>query len=68
MNYVEFLVLISRVSHELYKTDPDKKDLDNHLKVDKVLDAILTTKNMAKIWGFKEAEELDQVFEENIAI
>lgn len=42
MKYVEFLVFISRVSFEIYKTHP-KHYWGCHLKIDRVLDAILGT-------------------------
>lgn len=59
MKYVEFLVFISRVSHEIYKTHA-KHYWGCHLKIDRVLDAILGTQYMTKMWGFKDEFEEEE--------
>jgi len=67
MKYVEFLVFISRVSHEIYKTHA-KHYWGCHLKIDRVLDAILGTQYMTKMWGFKdEFEEEEGISSESSA-
>ena len=51
MKYEEFLVFLARVSHESYQNSPESS-WACHLKIDKVLDAILATQKMSKAWGF----------------
>ena len=66
MKYVEFLVFISRVSHEIYKTHA-KHYWGCHLKIDRILDAILATQNMTKMWGFKDEFKEEEAPEEEKA-
>ena len=51
MKFVEFLVFISRVAHEVYK-GTRKESLLLHLKVDRVLAPILDTEGLTKIFSY----------------
>mmetsp|Transcript_25236 Transcript_25236/g.39053 ORF Transcript_25236/g.39053 Transcript_25236/m.39053 type:complete len:270 (-) Transcript_25236:87-896(-) len=56
MKYVEFLVFIARISHEVFKgTKKEKKGL--HLKIDKLLEPLLDTVYTSRIFSFKEESE-----------
>jgi hypothetical protein len=58
MKYVEFLVFISRVSHEVYmKTKQEHQGL--HTKIDNVLTKLLETAFLTKTFTFKAADEVE---------
>ena len=56
MKYVEFLVFICRVSHEIY-IGTKQEDIGLHLKIDAVLDPLLSQIGMKKQFTFKVEEE-----------
>ena len=56
MKFVEFLVVIARASHEVYKDTP-QADVGLHTKVDHVLRKILEVSGLTQMFSFKEEEE-----------
>ena len=55
MRYVEFLVFISRISFEVYQ-EHKNHGWRLHLKIDKVLTAILESHYIPKLFSFAETE------------
>ena len=56
MKYVEFLVFIARISHEVYKGTKQESQL-LHLKIDKCLTPLLGYVQLEKQFSFKAEEE-----------
>ena len=56
MKYVEFLVFIARVSHEVYLKGKEEH-IGLHLKIDNVLGKLLETQFIQKAFTFKVEEE-----------
>ena len=62
MKYVEFLVFIARVAHEIYADHPKFSSLGLHLKIDKILGPLLgiAPLYLAKLHSFKDELEDDE--------
>ena len=60
MRYIEFLVFIARVSHEVYKGTKQEHKLALHQKIDACLGPLLGTADCNKMFSFKQDQESDE--------
>jgi len=60
MKYVEFLQFICRLSHELYAGTKEEQELELHEKIENVLEPLLATANVKRIFSYTEQVRHDQ--------
>lgn len=69
MKYVEFLLFICRLAHELYLGTREGKQLPLYEKIENVLDPLLSTVRLKKVFSYsaklkEEREKLKEQEEE----
>ena len=53
MKYIEFIVMIGRVCHEIYRKTKEEQ-IDLHEKIDKVLEVVLATEILTTAFSFNK--------------
>ena len=67
MKYVEFIVFIARVAHEIYLNHPKFSSLGLHLKIDKILGPLvgIPPLYLTKLHSFKDEQDDEESGEED---